>query len=72
MIKRNNFFVQAKSAEKSWDFAKVEQIVARNLNRTVDVHAETAALVFNVPIREVTPEMRRASKALDYGVMYSL
>lgn len=36
----------------------------------VDVHAQTAAEVFAVPLDAVTPEMRRVAKAVNYGLGY--
>jgi DNA polymerase-1 len=35
-----------------------------------DVHAYTASLVFNVPLKEVTPEMRHQAKAVNFGIVY--
>lgn len=39
-------------------------------NEGEDVHAFTASLVFNVPLQEVTPEMRRRAKAVNFGIIY--
>jgi len=36
----------------------------------VDVHAQTAAEVFDVPRDQVTPEQRRIAKAVNYGLSY--
>ena len=41
-------------------------------NRGDDVHAETAAKVFNVPQNAVTPEMRRSAKAVNFGIIYGI
>ena len=41
-------------------------------NHGKDVHAETAANVFNVPIGEVTPKMRREAKAVNFGIIYGI
>lgn len=35
-----------------------------------DIHAHTASLVFNVPLREVTPEMRSQAKTVNFGILY--
>lgn len=35
-----------------------------------DVHAYTASLVFDTPLREVTPEMRYRAKAVNFGILY--
>ena len=35
-----------------------------------DVHSQTASNVFNVDITDVTPDMRRTSKIVNFGIMY--
>lgn len=35
-----------------------------------DIHAHTAALVFNIPIEMVTPEMRSQAKTVNFGILY--
>lgn len=37
-----------------------------------DIHAATASDVFNVPIAEVTPAMRRLAKTINFGIIYGL
>jgi DNA polymerase-1 len=37
-----------------------------------DIHAITAASVFNVPPAHVTPEMRRKAKAINFGIMFGM
>ncbi len=37
-----------------------------------DIHAATAAQVFGVPPSQVTPEMRRAAKTINFGVIYGM
>ncbi|HZA21160.1 MAG TPA: DNA polymerase I [Dehalococcoidia bacterium] len=37
-----------------------------------DIHAATAAMMFEVPINEVNSEMRRIAKVLNFGVIYGL
>jgi len=37
-----------------------------------DIHSATSALVYNIPIEEVTPDMRRIAKVLNFGVIYGL
>lgn len=39
-------------------------------NSGVDVHTLTASKVFDVPINEVTKEMRYKSKAVNFGIVY--
>ncbi len=38
----------------------------------VDFHANTAAQVFNVPFEKVTPSMRSAAKAVNFGIIYGI
>jgi DNA polymerase-1 len=40
--------------------------------RDLDIHASTASLVFNVPMEQVTPEMRRMAKTVNFGIIYGL
>ena len=37
-----------------------------------DIHARTASEVFNVPIEEVTPDLRRKAKAVNFGIVYGI
>ena len=40
--------------------------------RDEDIHAATASQVFNVPIGQVTSDMRRRAKVFNFGVLYGL
>ncbi|MCR5265845.1 MAG: DNA polymerase I [Cyanobacteria bacterium RUI128] len=39
-------------------------------NSNIDVHTLTASKVFGVPIEEVTKDMRRKAKAVNFGIVY--
>jgi DNA polymerase-1 len=50
-------------------FAKDETMIeAFRLRR--DIHATTAAKVFKVPLENVTPDMRRKAKEVNFGILY--
>jgi DNA polymerase-1 len=37
-----------------------------------DIHAATAAAIYSVPLAEVTKEMRRHAKAINFGLIYGM
>ena len=39
---------------------------------TADVHSATASEVFGVSIKDVTPELRRKAKAINFGIVYGI
>jgi len=38
--------------------------------RGQDIHRQTAAIIFNVPLESVTPEMRGRAKTINFGTIY--
>lgn len=40
--------------------------------RGQDIHARTASEVFGVPIDDVTPDLRRKAKAVNFGIVYGM
>jgi DNA polymerase-1 len=53
------------------DFKAIEEKVLAHLDTPEDPHLKKAAEVFNIPVEEVTPEMRRQAKVINYTEMYS-
>lgn len=53
------------------EFSKTEALVNAFFNGE-DVHSSTASKVFNVPLSDVTPEMRRTAKAVNFGIIYGI
>lgn len=43
-----------------------------SFKRNEDIHSITASTIFGVSIDEVTPEMRRNAKAVNFGVIYGM
>jgi DNA polymerase-1 len=50
-------------------FAKDEIMIEAFKNKR-DIHATTAAKVFNVPLENVTADMRRKAKEVNFGILY--
>lgn len=50
-------------------FAK-DEIMIEAFREGRDIHATTAARVFNVPLAKVTPDMRRKAKEVNFGILY--
>ena len=42
------------------------------LKKGIDIHKFTASEINNVPIQKVTPQMRFAAKALNFGIIYGM
>lgn len=66
----------------SADYAQIELVVLAHLSGDknmckafidgTDVHKATAALIYNVAPDDVTPEMRRTAKTINFGVIYGM
>ncbi len=50
------------------DIAQLKQAFADGL----DIHAMTASEMFAVPLDEMTPEVRRRAKAINFGIIYGI
>lgn len=66
----------------SADYAQIELVVLAHLsgdenmcrafNEGTDVHKTTAALIYGVSPDQVTPQMRRIAKTINFGVIYGM
>lgn len=71
----NNYLVSA-------DYSQIElRILAsasncfamkETFNSDIDLHANTAAKIYNVDLEQVTKEMRRMAKAVNFGIIYGM
>jgi DNA polymerase-1 len=50
------------------DIPQLKQAFAEGL----DIHAMTASEMFGVPLKEMTPEVRRRAKAINFGIIYGI
>src|SRR5690606_22972032 len=44
--------------------------LVRAFENDIDIHAATASEIFEVSLQDVTPEMRRKAKAVNFGLAY--
>lgn len=66
----------------SADYAQIELVVLAHLskdekmcesfNTGTDVHKATAAMIYGVKPEDVTPQMRRTAKTINFGVIYGM
>ncbi len=49
-----------------------DQAMIEGFRSGEDIHTITASQVFNVPVGEVSPQMRRSAKAVNFGIVYGI
>ncbi len=79
---RNGFIAEEGNVLLSVDYSQVElRLVAVMANDETmlqafrsgqDIHATTAAAIYGVPLTEVTKDMRRHAKAINFGLIYGM
>jgi DNA polymerase-1 len=79
---RDAFIAEKGFSLVSLDYSQIELRIAAFLSNDEefmnifkggrDVHREVASKVFGVPAEEVTPDMRRKAKVINFGVMYGM
>tara|TARA_X000001036_G_scaffold402684_1_gene408659 strand:+ start:598 stop:3303 length:2706 start_codon:yes stop_codon:yes gene_type:complete len=78
---RKSFIAQKKGWQIfSADYSQIELRIMAHLsedhelcdafNNNIDIHSRTASLIYNVPIEDLIPEMRRTAKVVNFGIMY--
>ncbi len=79
---RNGFIADEGNVLLSVDYSQVElRLVAQMAGDEAmlqafragqDIHATTAAAIFNLPLSQVTKDMRRHAKAVNFGLIYGM
>ena len=79
---RSAFIPDAESKILSSDYSQVELRVFAHISNATnlisafveekDIHAKTASDIFHVPIEDVTKDMRRTAKAVNFGILYGI
>ncbi len=79
---RNGFIAEEGNMLLSVDYSQVElrivahmagdQAMLEAFRQGQDIHAATAAAIYSVPLAEVTKEMRRHAKAINFGLIYGM
>lgn len=79
---RKTFIAEGDNLLLSADYSQVELRILANLSNDkglidafrndLDIHARTAAEIFGIPIDNVTTDMRRIAKTVNFGVIYGI
>lgn len=73
--KKGNVFVSADYSQFELRLAAVmadDKQMIDDFNKDIDIHLATAAEVYGVPLEEVTKDMRRHAKTVNFGVLYGM
>ena len=79
---RKAFLPDNDSVLLSSDYSQVELRIFAHMSKATnliqafidnqDIHAKTASDIFHVPMEEVTKDMRRNAKAVNFGILYGI
>ncbi|NTV44281.1 MAG: hypothetical protein HGA67_01120 [Candidatus Yonathbacteria bacterium] len=82
IIVRDAFIAPPRSVLLAFDYSQIEMRILAVLSedetlidafvRGHDIHASVAAKVFGVPEHEVTKDMRRKAKVINFGIVYGM
>ncbi len=62
----------ARSSCASWPISRDIPELKQAFRDGLDIHAMTASEMFDVPLDEMTPDVRRQAKAINFGVIYGI
>lgn len=72
---KDNVFISADYSQFELRLAAVmanDQKMIDDFNKDIDIHAATAAQVYGVPLDQVTKDMRRHAKTVNFGILYGM
>ncbi|NMB62925.1 MAG: DNA polymerase I [Chloroflexi bacterium] len=79
---RRGFIADKGQLLVSVDYSQIELRVVAHMSQdqamldafrhNMDIHAATAAAIYNVPMEEVTKDQRRHAKAINFGLIYGM
>lgn len=79
---RDSFIAEEGYILASFDYSQIELRVLAHFSKDpylidsfekgIDIHKETAAKLFSVPIENVTEEQRRKAKTINYAILYGM
>lgn len=79
---RNGFIAAEGNALLSVDYSQIELRIVAHMAKDEgmlsafragqDIHAITAAAIYNIPLDQVTKDMRRHAKAINFGLIYGM